>query len=71
MTTAINANTLQEIHFDDATAPEYAAAYGHFVESAGLASWFFAQIQDGKTEWMERVIKGKYHYLCGDWAARF
>ena len=69
---AINFSTGQEIQFDDATTPEYAAAYGYHVESGNTASRFFASVQDNDNWWQTNTpfLCGKISVCAGDWAAR-
>lgn len=63
----------EELTFDDLTVPEYAVRYGHAVEDAHLASWFFAAMQDGRYDEIEQrlpITYGKQSMCCGNWACR-
>lgn len=74
MIKSINLTTNAELHFDEHSTPEWAVAYGHFVESTDKASWFFnetvqASRENRAPEWMKSVKKGEHSVMCGDWSA--
>ena len=74
---AFNMANGKELTFDDNTTPEYACAYGYYVESMNMASWFFACNQDAaeqkrdRPRWLEKggFVYGKHSVSLGDWAA--
>jgi len=73
MIKSINLTTGAELYFDLHTTPEWAVAYGHFVESSNKASWFFIETMEAAREnrtpeWMKSVKKGKHSVMCGDWS---
>lgn len=77
MRKAINLATGAELEFDDATTPEYAVAYGHYVESLRMASWFFNTHMgsfdtNDAPEWLTRggFIRGKCCVALGDWVSK-
>lgn len=74
MIKSVNLTTGAELFFDEHSTPEWAVAYGHFVESENKASWFFAETINAANEkrtpeWMKSVKKGKHSVMCGEWSA--
>ena len=69
---AINLSTGQELQFDDATTPEYAAAYGYHVEQNNTASKFFDSVHSRDNWWQTNTpfLYGKISLSAGDWCAR-
>ncbi len=78
MTTALNMATGEELHFDKGTTPEYAVAYGHYVESTNMGSWFFETVHDAAEQnratplWMEKshFLYGRISVSLGNWGCK-
>lgn len=67
---AINLATGAEVHFDKATTPEWAVAYG-FCEENSKLSWLFHSCRENDGEWQKLpFVYGKTSVSLGDWAAK-
>ena len=61
----------RELHFDDATAPEWAVAYA-YCEDHNMLSWLFSACHSKDMARAYGVLpftRGKHSIACGDWAA--
>ena len=68
---AFSVITGEELHFDDKTTPEYAAAYG-YCEQHNLISALFAAVHDKRFGVFFESLNPTYgkHSVCvGDWVA--
>jgi hypothetical protein len=69
--TVVNLSTGEELHFDHATDPLYALAYGYYSEQDKL-TWFFGEVyngDEGLKQWRDPLHYrfGQRTISLGDW----